>query len=232
MKKLTLALAAAGLFGATAANAALVVINVDDFTVPGAGQIVSDLTTGDGAVTNTNNALNPANVIGGTRTISSELLTSSAPVGNQVFAGAGILDITNGGGEDSEAIVSWTLPTNLIPGIIVNPKFYFKVLQSDGNLTNVQLLIGATSLGSFNIPGNTSNQDVEFGISPAALGLINAGGTLSLKINGEDGWDASFDQFGFSYDTTEQVPEPATMSLLGLGLAGLGFGKRRARKGA
>lgn len=195
---------------ATAAQAVTIVIdNFDEDQ----GVTVSDTTVNSTPVTNTNNMLNPANVIGGSRTISSNLLASVPPVSNSVDVVSGVLDITNGGGEDSEVILSWLLGSNLLPVTATNVSFSLTVLQSDANPTNVEFLLGMTSFGLFNIPGNTTSTTVDFSLSAPQIALFNTGGTLRMVLNGAPGWDATFDSL-----TVTEVPVPSSLLLLSTGL--------------
>lgn len=50
----------------------------------------------------------------------------------------------------------------------------------------------------------------------------------SLEIDGTAGFPFAVDNFTFT-DATASVPEPASIALLGLGLAGLGFSRRKAK---
>jgi hypothetical protein len=72
-------------------------------------------------------------------------------------------------------------------------------------------LSGAVASGSF-----TFNS----GIIPAGGGLVPASGLLT---------DLSFTWDGVPYTASSSVPEPATLSLLGLGLAGVGFMRRHKK---
>ncbi|MDP3333147.1 MAG: PEP-CTERM sorting domain-containing protein [Methylococcaceae bacterium] len=144
----------------------------------------------------------------------------------------GFLDITNGGGEDSEVTILWNLTTGLVPANALNIGFYFAILQSDGNPTSLDFSFSSNPLASFSIPGNTANQNVSFGLTPAQIALVSAGGPLELKINGAAGWDLSVDAFGFSYDQpvtppTNNVPEPAAFALLAAGLAGFAAARKK-----
>lgn len=220
MKKiLTLMAISVGLF-ASQAFAIPVFINIDDFN--SGVQSISDTTPGNGPVTAAN----------GIRTISSNMLTAVAPVGNTVDVTGvnpgGFLDITNGGSDDSEVIVSWALAGGLLPTGATNIGFFFNILESDGNPTNVDFYLNSVLLSSSAIPPNALNQNVSFSLTPAQVLLANAGGALSVNLNGAPGWDLSADAFGFSYEpAVTHVPEPATLGLIGLGLVGLGLLKKR-----
>jgi hypothetical protein len=50
---------------------------------------------------------------------------------------------------------------------------------------------------------------------------LNAGGTLTMIVDGGNGWDLSLDSFGFS------IPEPTSLALVGLALLGAGVASRR-----
>jgi len=215
MKKLfALTAIAAGLLVSAQASA-LTVVSIDDFN--SGDQLISDLVVDGVAVTDTN----------AIRTLSTNLLAAVPPVGNTAQVVAGILDITNGGGDDSEIKVDWTIGALSLPSNAINVGFYFKVLQSDGNPTDLEFLFNSASIQSFSIAPNTMNADLTFGLNAAELAAVSGGGNLTLKINGEPGWDLSVDQFGFSYETPSKVPEPTTLGLIGLGLAGMAAARKR-----
>jgi hypothetical protein len=212
MKKtlLSAAIACSALFG-FAAQASTV--SIDDFnsgdqsiTVGAVGTVVSDT-----------NAI---------RTLTTQLLNTAPPTQSAVEVSYGGLHVTNGGGEDSQVTVSWTLPATRLPAGATNVGFLFTVLASDANATDIQFFLNGTSLSNFSIPGNTANQDLTFGI---ANGALDAGGTLKMVLNGAVGWDLDLDSIGLSYDLPagSTVPEPASIALLGLGLAGVAATRRR-----
>ena len=158
------------------------------------------------------------------RTLTTKLLNTAPPTQSAAEVSFGGLHVTNGGGENSEVTVSWTIAPGMLPADATNLGFLFTVLQSDANPTDVGFFLNGSTIASFSIPGNTFNQDLTFS---AADGLLDAGGTLTMVLNGMTGWDLDLDFLGMSYEAGTSVPEPTSIALLGLGVVGLGAGRRR-----
>jgi uncharacterized protein YaaW (UPF0174 family) len=76
-------------------------------------------------------------------------------------------------------------------------------------------------IGSYSIPGNTSNLPLSFAVSAATQNLMALGGNLELVLNGSNEWDLSLDSFGVT------IPEPTSIALVGLALLGAGVASRR-----
>jgi PEP-CTERM motif len=206
-------------FISASAFAAPVFYDIDTFNT--GVQSLSDTTVNGVAVTQTI----------AERTLSTNMLSAFAPIGNtaDVTGGAtGFLDITNGGGDDSEVRIGWNLAAGVLPASATNIGFFFKVLQSDGNPTNMSFYLNGSLLSANDILGNTSNQIVTFGLTAAQVTAASAGGALELRINGTPGWDLSVDSLGLSYEPAiTRVPVPGTLALFALGLAGLTFRKKK-----
>lgn len=223
MKRSLLAIAA--LAASTLAVAVPTVINIDNFDSPDVGPVSAPL---GGTVTNTDlvrtwsisTLAGPANGNGATLTIGS----GTFPVG--------LLEVANASGRDTEVTVSYNLPANVlasIPANAINISFFFEVVQSDGNPTDIAFTLGGNPLAAFAIAPNTSMQGLSFGLNAAQLATLAAGGDLALTLNGATGWDLTLDQFGFSFDVPASVPvpEPASLALVGLALAAAGIASRR-----
>ncbi|WP_326542725.1 PEP-CTERM sorting domain-containing protein [Pseudorhodoferax sp.] len=197
-----------------AANAHAITVSLDDFnngdqslTAGAIGTLVSDT-----------NAY---------RTLTTRLLSTAPPTQSAVEVSFGGLHVTNGGGEDSEVTVSWNLAAGLLPPNATNIGFLFTIVQSDANATDVEFLLNGASVSNFAIPGNTFDKDLMFSVADSVL---DDGGTLTMVINGAVGWDLDLDFVGLSYDLptrVNEVPEPASVALLGMGLLGLGAVRRR-----
>jgi len=89
----------------------------------------------------------------------------------------------------------------------------------------------STSLGQFgpfnNAGGAHDDQDV---LEDTFLGVIDLGGISAIKItsgSGSGGIEVDHLQYGAGAESP--VPEPATLLLLGFGIAGLGFARKRLR---
>ncbi len=217
MKTLALTVLSSALLFSTQ-SFATTFVNIDDFN--SGDQSVSDLTVGGGGNSNTN----------AIRSLAIELLAAAPPVSSGASVSFGVLDVTNGTGEDSRVTAAWNIATGLLPANATNVGFFFSVVASDGNPTALDFAFNGNPLASFNIDPNTTNQNVSFGLTPAQIALASAGGSLSLTINGAAGWDLTIDSFGFSFEPVTppgNVPEPAAFALIAAGLAGLGIRKKK-----
>ncbi len=213
MKKTLLALAAA--FAAVGAQAATVttVQEIDGFASPGV------------SIAGTGTSTDAVRSVSVTATAN----TSSLDIGATSSNGSA-LEVSNRVGQDSTVNLTWTLGALTLPGDALNVGFFFKVLESDGNPTSLAFTLNGNALASFAIPGNTSNKDLSFGLSAAELASLSAGGTLGLQLDGASGWDFSLDTFGVSFEqnvTTPSVPEPGSLALVGLALAGIAAARRK-----
>ncbi len=156
------------------------------------------------------------------RTLTITPIASVPPIDRSVSVSFGVLDVTNGGGEDSQVVVAYTIPALAIPVGATNVQFFLTIVQSDGNPTAVAL--GGVATGNFNIPANTLNDTVLFPVGGVAFGP----GSLTLTFDGATGWDLTADSFGVQWtDPRTGIPEPGSMILLGMGGIAIGILRRR-----
>jgi hypothetical protein len=212
----TLVAALATVFTVGAANA--VVVIVDDFNAP--DLTLFDTIGGDSIAATANQS--PV------RTVSHELITatgngglqSSVLIGNVAFP-AGVLQMSNANSIDSQVKVNWTLAVGAVPTTLP-VFFFFDVVESDAVQKTIGFSLdgGATTFASYSI-GAATNTPLLFGVNAMQQAALNAGGTLTMIVDGGNGWDLSLDSFGFS------IPEPTSLALVGLALLGAGVASRR-----
>lgn len=208
MTKNLLAASLVAICSSFTASAGLIII--DDFSVD-QGPLTASGTLGPLAIGN-----------GIERTLTLTTLASSGPVNYTAEVNSGVLDITNGTGENSTVHVAYALPALGVPVGATNLQLTVVVVDSDGNPT--QLDLGGIASGTFQIPANSAGALLPFSIALPPDGP----GTLTITLNGANGWDLSLDSIGLSWtDPTGDVPEPVSCVLVGSGLAALGLIRRR-----
>lgn len=135
----------------------------------------------------------------------------------------GALSMSNADQNVGIVDLTWTLAPGYVPAS--GPvSFFFQVVGSDN--VNKQLSYSLDGGTTFTFISNYSTiapptQPLAVALTDPQKVQLNAGGNFMLRITGDAGWDMSIDSFGF------QVPEPATLALVGLALMGAGFASRR-----
>jgi hypothetical protein len=238
-KILTLAAAVASAFAMGAAQADVILI--DDFNGPATQQIAFDPASGGGAGTSTVQAIvgNPLPLLAINRQLSNELL--SAAVNNSsanlssIAAGpspnfpAFALNVANANFVDSVNKVIWTIGTPPADALLGPVSLFLDVLASNvgvpGNPNTISFDLNGTPISAVASIGNVGNTPLTFALSAADIALFAAPGnkTLTMTINGEEGYDLTLDSFGLS------VPEPTSLALVGLALFGAGVAARRRK---
>lgn len=118
-----------------------------------------------------------------------------------------------------------------VPNGGLAPQFRFSLYD---NPTGAVGLGGGTLLDSADITGALSASKNTFNWTNHIVGLDatgNTNGNVTLRIDELVGGYAALDNFKIAASDTQgnvgQVPEPTSLALLGLGLAGLAFARRR-----
>lgn len=194
------------------------VITIDDFSVV-QGPLV-DLSPNNVRVFNVN----------AVRNMSINGLSFTDFPDNRLEVTGGVLEVTNGAGDDSEVTLTWNIAAGLIPLGSSKPSFLFEVVASDTKPTDVDFFLDGASFGSFVIPGNSSGSSVSFGLAAGALAAFNGGGALELRVNGAPGWNLTLDSISLEFaDPKAPTPVslPGSLALLGLGLVAMRLGRKK-----
>jgi hypothetical protein len=80
--------------------------------------------------------------------------------------------------------------------------------------------------GQFSVPNDTGTAPVTHSLSGAGTATIN----LSMAFPGDPAWRV--DSVRYDFSAADPVPEPGTMLMVGLGIAGVARRVRRARANA
>lgn len=196
----------------------ILVLATTAISLASAGSLsLDDFSVAQGPLTNTSSS--GATAIGGgiSRTLSLTSLGGVAPIAHKMEVIAGILDMTNGIGDDSVMVLSYDLPLLGVPMGATNLQIVLTVVASDGNKSDV--VLGGIGAGFANIPGNTMNVAYNFGIAGPPVGP----GNLSFTFNGDAGWDLAVDSVNLTWS---DVPEPSTYAMMGAGLLALALRRR------
>jgi hypothetical protein len=192
---------------------------IDNFTM---FQNVID-SGGDALATSSTVApLTGTDLVNATRTVSA-LATGTSLESEQAIIGASFLSINNTIGSDGTASIDYNF--NLTDFTANGMAFLLKVIAIDLGVQVNMSVNGLASSGfqAFTGVGDFYKTYATFSGDTTQFTHVT---NLRLDFKGVPAWDGRF-QLLTADVPPSNVPEPAVMSLLGLGLASLGFRKRK-----
>jgi hypothetical protein len=220
-KQLKKVVTGAMIVGAMAATQAQATLLIDNFTQ---FQTVTDIGN-DATPTSSTVALTTGtDLTGATRTLSALATGGLASQNEQVIVDSAYLFVSNSTLSNGTAFVDYTF--NSTDFSASGTAILLKVLAIDlGVQVNMSVNNGAASSGyqAFNGIGDFFKTYSSFnGYSAAEFSNVT---NLRLDFKGVQAWDGQF-QLLTSDTPPKQVPVPATIGLVGIGLAALGFRKK------
>lgn len=141
-----------------------------------------------------------------------------ASTGGSFTCSDGNLSFNNGGNQQCGLInlVSFSFGSVALPSQFIYGLSFGTGSGTAADALNFGMNQNFPQLGGFGLVGSVPDYDVAY--------VARGGG-----ITGQTGW-ASYGTAAVEFDSFDGTPEPATFSLIGLGLVGLGVAARKIRK--